>query len=200
MQIFLLNIISDLSQSLLFTCFCIFIHLFFPFWPSLKHKCWLRRDAVLSWFSDSWLISGLIRLIRGHRASYSCSKMVLDSRLISLTHLFLQLDVLSGRLFASRLVSHKYKTGFYSHFQHIAKPYAAHLSYMTGGEGDRGWCWMNPTFPSLLIFIPKALLPGFCSRCCGYNYSCRCCSCWPRCRCCRDWKKKMLRGKREDDR
>ena len=47
MQMFLLNIISDLSQSLLFTCFCIFIHSFFPFWPTLKHKCWLRRDAVI---------------------------------------------------------------------------------------------------------------------------------------------------------
>ena len=47
MQIFLLNIMSEPSQSLLFTYFCIFIHTFFSFWPSLKHKCCLRREAVL---------------------------------------------------------------------------------------------------------------------------------------------------------
>ena len=50
MQIFHLNIISDPSQSLLFTCFYIFIYLFLPFWPSLKHKCWLWMDAVINQF------------------------------------------------------------------------------------------------------------------------------------------------------
>ena len=47
MQIFLLNIISEPSQSSLFTYFCIFIYTFFLFWSSLKHKCCLRREAVL---------------------------------------------------------------------------------------------------------------------------------------------------------
>ena len=50
MQIFLWNIMSEQSQSLLFTCFSIFIHTWFPFWPSLKHKCCLRRDAVIRGF------------------------------------------------------------------------------------------------------------------------------------------------------
>ena len=48
MQIFLLNIMSELSQSLLFTYFCIFIYTFFSFWPSLKRKCCLRREAVIN--------------------------------------------------------------------------------------------------------------------------------------------------------
>ena len=48
MQIFLLTIMSEQSQSLLFTCFCIFIYTFFLFLPSLKHKCCLQREAVIT--------------------------------------------------------------------------------------------------------------------------------------------------------
>lgn len=44
MQIFYLNIMSDPSQSLSFTYFCVFIYTFFLFWPSLKHKCCLQRE------------------------------------------------------------------------------------------------------------------------------------------------------------
>ena len=47
MQIFVLNIISEPSQSLLLTYFYIFIYTFFICWPFLKHKCCLRREAVL---------------------------------------------------------------------------------------------------------------------------------------------------------
>ena len=47
MQIFLFNIMSEPSQSLSFTYFCTFIFTFFLFWPSLKHKCCLRREAIL---------------------------------------------------------------------------------------------------------------------------------------------------------
>ena len=46
MQIFLWNIMSEQSQSLWFTCFSIFIHTWFLFWPSLKIKCCLRSTAV----------------------------------------------------------------------------------------------------------------------------------------------------------
>ena len=42
---------SEPSQSLLFTYLCIFIYTFFLLWPSLKHKCCLRREAVL-WSFD----------------------------------------------------------------------------------------------------------------------------------------------------
>ena len=53
MQIFLLNIISEPSQSSLFTYFCIFIYTFFLFWSSLKHKGCLRREAVI-WIYSGW--------------------------------------------------------------------------------------------------------------------------------------------------
>ena len=51
MQIFLLNIMFEQSQSLLFTCSSIFIQTWFLFWPPLKHKCCLRRDAVIFFVS-----------------------------------------------------------------------------------------------------------------------------------------------------